>query len=85
MDEIRIPIVFVAIAILLLVITAQYALKPKEDVMPLSRLAGVALILVISGLFLGKHPSIGYTLIGLGMILAVADILNHTLKKGKPL
>lgn len=85
MEEIRIPFAFVAIVVLLLAIFKRYVIKPKEDAVPLSRLAWIALILVISGLLFGKHPTIGYILIGSGMILAAADILNNTLKKGKPL
>ena len=85
MEEIRIPFAFVVILVLMLVIINRYVIKPREDAAPLSKLAWSALILVFSGFILGKHPVIGYMLIGLGMILAVYDILNNTLKKGKPL
>lgn len=85
MEEIRIPFAIVAIVILLLATFNRYIIKSGEEATPLSRLAWTALILVISGLLLGKRPAIGYILIGSGMVLAVVDILNNTLKKGKPL
>jgi hypothetical protein len=45
----------------------------------LSRLAGLAFAFVIAGIFLGGERLIGYSLLGVGLILAIIDIIQ----KGK--
>ncbi len=42
----------------------------------ISRLAGLAFAFVIAGIFLGGQRLVGYTLLGVGIILAVIDILR---------
>lgn len=44
----------------------------------LSRLAGLAFAFVIAGVFLGGKPMVGYSLIGLGVILALIDIFQQS-------
>lgn len=47
----------------------------------LSRLAGLAFAFVIAGIFLGGQRLIGYSLLGVGVILAVIDIIQKSNSK----
>jgi hypothetical protein len=47
----------------------------------LSRLAGLAFAFVIAGIFLGGQRLIGYSLLGVGVILAVIDIIHKSNSK----
>jgi hypothetical protein len=42
----------------------------------ISRLAGLAFAFVIAGIFLGGQRLIGYSLLGVGILLAIIDILR---------
>ena len=44
----------------------------------LSRLAGLAFAFVIAGIFLGGQRLVGYSLLVVGVILAVIDIVRKT-------
>jgi hypothetical protein len=47
----------------------------------LSRLAGLAFAFVIAGIFLGGQRLLGYSLLGVGAILAVIDIIQKSKRK----
>lgn len=47
----------------------------------LSRLAGLAFAFVIAGLFLGGLRVMGYSLMGVGVILALIDIIQNSKTK----
>lgn len=49
----------------------------------LSRLAGLAFAFVIAGIFLGGQKLIGYSLLGIGILLAIIDILRKASAKVK--
>jgi hypothetical protein len=49
----------------------------------LSRLAGLAFAFVIAGIFLGGQKLIGYSLLGIGIMLAIIDILQKARAKVK--
>jgi len=44
----------------------------------LSRLAGLAFAFVIAGIFLGGQHVIGYSLLAIGVILSIIDIIHKT-------
>lgn len=54
----------------------------------LSRLASLAFAFMIAGIFLSREPLVGYSLLAVGLTLAVADIIqkskDHSKKKGWP-
>lgn len=54
----------------------------------LSRLASLAFAFMIAGIFLARQPLIGYSLLAVGLTLAVADIIqkskDQSKKKGWP-
>ena len=46
----------------------------------LTPLAGLAFACVVSGIVFGDDKLVGYSLLGLGVIIAVADIFNRSRK-----
>ena len=65
-------IVFAVIAILILVVNKN---KKEKRITPL---ASLAFGFVLAGLFFSDNRLIGYGLMGVGIILAVVDIFNHS-------
>lgn len=63
-------VAFVLIAILVFVVKKRKAEKT------LTPLAGLAFGFVLAGLFFGDERLIGYSLLGVGVILAVIDIVK---------
>jgi len=64
-------IVLLAIAIAAIVISRQQKTK-------LSRLAALAFIFVICGIIFGDSRLIGYSLMGVGVIIAIIDIVQKS-------
>lgn len=56
-------------------------MRKKGKTGRLSPLAGIAFVIILSGIYFGEDRNIGYPLIGVGIILAVADIMNKTRKQ----
>ena len=49
--------------------------KKGEAGKPLSPLAGIAFAFILAGLFFGENQLVGYGLMGIGIVLAVIDII----------
>lgn len=64
-----ISIVVLVVIALLLFITGRN--KPKRG---LSKLAALAFAFIIAGILFGENHLAGYTLLGIGLLLAVIDI-----------
>ncbi|PIS43003.1 MAG: hypothetical protein COT24_00490 [Candidatus Kerfeldbacteria bacterium CG08_land_8_20_14_0_20_40_16] len=75
--------IYIAIsAIVLIVIAVLFVLKRKDrNQKKLSPLAAFAFILVITGIVFGDDRIIGYSLIGIGLVLAIIDIVRIRKKK----
>jgi len=71
---ILISIVVLAIIMIVLVLTKK---KTKKS---LSKLAAIAFSFVIAGIVFGNDRLIGYSLMGVGIVLAIIDIVRN-LKK----
>jgi lysylphosphatidylglycerol synthetase-like protein (DUF2156 family) len=69
-----------AIIILAVIVALVFILKPAGQKKKLSRLAAIAFAFIITGIFLGEVRWLGYSLMGTGILLAVADII---IKSGK--
>jgi hypothetical protein len=72
---------YIALSLLVLGIIALAAMyntriskRPKH---PPSKLAMVAILLVISGIIFGENRYIGYSLLGAGVLLSILDILKN--------
>jgi hypothetical protein len=74
---------YVAVAILALGIIAVLAFMARKERKEnrLSLLAGLAFAFVLAGLFLGESRTLGYGLMGIGIILAVIDIFRKSRSK----
>lgn len=71
---------YIALSLLVLVIIALaaiYTRKSKRPKHPPSKLAMVAILLVISGIVFGENRYIGYSLLGAGVLLSILDILKN--------
>jgi amino acid transporter len=66
-------IVLLIIAIILLIVSRKKGKKRKS----LTPLASLAFALVIAGIFFGEERALGYSLIGLGVLLAILDIFGR--------
>lgn len=71
-----ISIVILAVIALLLFITGRN--KPKRG---LSKLAALAFAFIIGGIIFGENPLVGYSLLGIGVLLAVIDIYSKMTQK----
>jgi hypothetical protein len=70
--------IYIAISIVVLAIIALFVFfvnKPKKG-NKLTPLAGLAFVFIIAGLFAGDNRLIGYSLLGVGVVLAIIDILR---------
>jgi hypothetical protein len=80
-------IIFLSVTIAALAVIAilVFAIRRHHGANRLSPLAGVAFGCVLSGLLTGDDRLIGYSLIGIGIILAVIDIVRkQKLHKNNP-
>jgi hypothetical protein len=62
------------VVLVILAIIFVYGLKKRSQKQP-SRIAFVAMFLVIAGILFGEDPYLGYGLLGAGIVLGVVDIL----------
>jgi hypothetical protein len=70
---IYIPIVIATLAIIAILAFIINRHKGKQKFTPL---AGVAFGFVLAGLFTGDDRLIGYSLLGIGVVLAIIDIIR---------
>lgn len=69
--------IYILIAIVALAaVFAILALKRKTSRKPLSRLAAAAFSLALAGIIFSENRIVGYTLMTLGIGLAIADIFR---------
>jgi hypothetical protein len=52
-------------------------MRPETKISPL---ASLSFVLVIAGIVLGENELVGYTLIGLGLVIAFVDIFKKSKK-----
>lgn len=67
---ILISVIILAIIMVILVVTRKKMQKP------LSKLAAFAFVFIMAGIIFGEERSIGYSLMGVGVILAIIDIVK---------
>lgn len=69
--------IYVLVGIIALAgIMAVLVLTRKKIRRPLSPLAGLAFAFIIAGMIFGDNRTIGYSLIGVGIILALIDMIG---------
>jgi len=72
-SQIYIAISIVVLAIIALIVFFVHKTKTDNKLTPL---AGLAFFFILAGLFAGDNRLIGYSLISVGVILAVIDIVR---------
>ena len=75
--------IYIAMSIAVLAIIAMlvfFVNKNKKE-KKLSRLAGLSFAFIIAGIIFGDDRLIGYSLIGIGVILAIIDIIEKSKSK----
>ena len=75
---VAIAIIILAIMVFLIVFGARKKKKEK-----LTTLAGLAFAFVLAGIVFGETRAVGYSLIGIGVVLAVIDIIIKSKKNKK--
>jgi hypothetical protein len=72
--------IFIAVSIVVLLIVALlvFFVSKERKANRLTPLAGLAFGFVIAGIIFGDNRFIGYSLLGVGVILAVIDIFNRS-------
>jgi len=78
-SQIYILISIVVLAVIMIVL----ALTRKKMQKPLSKLAAFAFSFVIAGIVFGDDRLISYSLMGIGVVLAVIDIVKKLKKEAK--
>lgn len=74
--------IYVLISVIVLaIVMAVLVLTRKKMQKPLSKLATLAFLFVIVGIAFGGGRSIGYSLMGVGVILAIFDIVKKLRNK----
>jgi len=68
---ILISIIVLAIIMVILVLTRKKIGKP------LSKLATIGFLFIITGMIFGENRVVGYSLMGVGIILAVIDMIRQ--------
>ena len=76
-------IIYIAVSIVVLAVIAivRFRINKNKKQKGLSKLAGLSILFIISGMSFGDNRIIGYSLIGLGVLLAVIDIVGKLKKK----
>jgi hypothetical protein len=77
-SQIYIAVSIVALAIIAILLFSVFKNKEAKKLTPL---AGLAFGFVLAGLFFGNDRLIGYSLLGIGVILAIIDIVRKMKNK----
>jgi chromate transport protein ChrA len=74
---------YIAMCIVILAIIAilVFVINKKKQDQKLTPVAGLAFGFVLAGLFFGKQRLIGYGLLGIGLIIAIIDIVRKSKNK----
>jgi uncharacterized membrane protein len=71
--------ILLSIGVLIMVLLILF-LTRKERQKPLSKLAGLAFLFIIAGIAFGESRTTGYSLMGVGVVLAIIDIIKKRMK-----
>jgi RsiW-degrading membrane proteinase PrsW (M82 family) len=80
MDVSQIYILISIVVLLIIAILVFFVKKNKKQQKPLTPLAGVAFAFIVAGILFGDNRIIGYSLMGVGVIFAIIDIIKNRKK-----
>jgi len=72
--------ILIAIIVLLIIALLMFFVKKNKKEKRITPLAGIAFGFIIAGIVFGRIRLIGYSLIGIGILLSVIDIFNKSRK-----
>ena len=72
--------ILISILALLIIAIVLFFVRGKKTGKPVSTLGGLGLIFVLSGIIFSDNRLIGYILIGIGILLAIIDIIKKKRK-----
>ena len=79
----NISLIFIVASILVLLVVSFLAFfvsgSKKEN--RLTPLAGIAFGFILAGILFGSDRVIGYTLLGVGVVFAIVDIVNRSKRR----
>jgi len=67
----------VTIVVLLVIVVVAFILGRREPHSNLTPLGGLALGFIVAGILFGENRLLGYSFMGIGVILAVIDIIRR--------
>jgi len=73
--------IIIAIAVLIVIVAVLFFMRKNKKQAPISRLASLAFVFILVGIVFGNSGWLGYTLIGVGVILAIVDAAAKLKKK----
>ena len=73
--------ILISIVVLLIIVILVFFVKKNKNEERLSPLAGLAFAFVLAGIVFGDDRLIRYSLIGIGVLLAIIDIFKKSKKK----
>lgn len=68
--------ILISIIILLIIAVLVIFIKKNKKQKPLTPLAGLAFGFVLAGIIFGDNRLVGYSLMGIGVILAIIDAIR---------
>lgn len=76
MDASQIYILIAVVVLLIIAILVVFV--KKKGVKPFTPLAGLAFAFILAGIIFGDSRAVGYSLMGIGVILAIIDIVRKS-------
>jgi len=73
----RLGYILFAIVVLYIVAVVIFRFSKVKNVQKISPIGGLAFAFVLAGLLLGQNRLVAYTLLGMGVVLAVVDIIRR--------
>jgi amino acid transporter len=77
----QLPYIILAIIVLLIVAALVFFVGKNKSNNRLTPLAGLAFGFILAGILFGENRILGYSLLGIGVILAVIDIIIKARQK----
>jgi uncharacterized membrane protein len=76
-------VIYIALSIGALAVVAVlvFILGKRKEANQLTTLASLAFSFILAGIIFGENRLVGYSLMGVGLILAVIDIVNRSRSK----
>lgn len=71
------PYIVIAVIVILAAALLLFVIRRKSDVNRLSPFAGLAFAFIIAGIVFGDDQTLGYILMGIGLVLAVVDMIRR--------